>query len=101
MRGEKIQELREERGYSREYLADRLYITVAILQSWEEGWYLVPPSSGEIEEMSEAFGMDEDEFRELIDQDECDDYDDDEGLSFAGVLDTAVRLRSVLKDRRG
>ena len=97
MRGEVIRELREKHGYSRKELADKLYISASELQSWEEGWFIKGPSSGEIEEMADAFKMTEDSLRELINHSECDDADKNEEPRFIDYVDSAVRLGRFLK----
>ena len=97
MRGDKIKELREKHGYSRKELADRLYVTAAEVQSWEEGWFITCPSSGEIEEMANAFEMDEDRLREIIDQDESDDSDENTNLRIIDYVDAGIRARRFIK----
>ena len=48
MNGKTFKELREKHGYSRKEKANRLYVGESMVQSWEEGWSLINPSSGEI-----------------------------------------------------
>ena len=52
MNGRKLKELRDKHGYSREKFAQLLYVTPSIIESWEEGWAIINPSSGEIDENS-------------------------------------------------
>lgn len=75
MDGFALQNLREEQGLSREELAERILVTESIIQSWEEGWSFISPSSWEIEAMADAFNMTVDDFRTAIDHDECEDSD--------------------------
>ena len=58
MNGETFKELREKHGYSRKEIENRLYAGESMVQSWEEGWSLINPSSGEIEELAEIFSKD-------------------------------------------
>lgn len=58
MDGKKLQYLREKNHISRQELANKLYVTPYIIQSWEEGWAIINPSSGEIEELANAFSHD-------------------------------------------
>lgn len=76
--GKRLKELREQNGYSQEELADKIYCTKYIIQGWEEGWGIINPSSGEIDEMAMLFGLSEEELREQIDADEEKDYDYEE-----------------------
>lgn len=76
-RGDRLKELREKHGYSRKELAEKLYVTEAFIQGWEEGWDIINPSSGEIAEMADAFGIDEEKLRFYLEQDEDEDYDID------------------------
>jgi len=99
MNGEKIKELREKAGLTREALAKELYVTASIIQSWEEGWYNVPPSSGEIDEMATIFKIDEENLRELLDQDECEDYDAAPKWRFIDYIDYGIKVKKALKKR--
>lgn len=73
--GRRLKELREKNGLTREELAQKILVTKHIIQSWEEGWGIINPSSGEISEMADLFGLSEAELREAIDADERFDYD--------------------------
>ena len=99
MRGDLLKKLREERGISRHKLAELAYVTEAIVQSWEEGWFIQAPSSGEIESMAECFGMDETELMELLDL-EDDDLSDDQELSWIDIIDAGVRARQFIRKQR-
>ena len=91
MNGEKLKELREKYGYSREELAEDLYVTASIIQSWEEGWAIINPSSGEIGEMAELFHMAEESLREILDLSEDDDYDSPmKKLRFIDCVDSVI-----------
>ena len=78
--GTRLKELREQNGYSREELAEKICVTQYIIQGWEQGWGLINPSSGEISEMAELFHLSEDQLREELDANEENDsdYEDDE-----------------------
>lgn len=88
-----LRNLRERYGYSRKALADKLYVTESIIQSWEEGWAIINPSSGEIEEMAGAFGMSEDDLRSYISA----DIDEDEGVRFIDFIDAGIRAIKFCK----
>ena len=75
MNGQRLRALRQEVGLSQEKLAERIYVTKYIIQSWEEGWHIINPSSGEIEEMAEIFGISEEQLRLEIDAPEKNDFD--------------------------
>ena len=92
MNGSRLQELREQFGYSRKQLAEELLVTSELIQSWEEGWALTNPSNGEIDEMAELFQMTEDELREYLEADEDEDWSADKKLSFIDILDASIRL---------
>lgn len=76
--GEALKELREKSGISRSELAAHTLTTKEIVQGWEEGWGIMNPSSGEISIMAELFHLSEEEFREIINADEENDYDYEE-----------------------
>lgn len=97
MNGKTFKELREKHGYSRKEIANRLYVGESMVQSWEEGWSLINPSSGEIEELAEIFSMEEDQLRMLLEQDEDDDDDYDTPLTFIDVVDSGVRWIGHIK----
>lgn len=97
MDGDRLKELREKFGYSREELAEKVCVTKYIIQSWEEGWAFMNPSSGEIEELADAFHMTEEELRDVLAQDEDDDYSDDQKLSFIDYVDAGVRMLEHIK----
>ena len=97
MNGNKLQELRDRFGYSRKELAEELLVTPEMIQSWEEGWALINPSNGEIDEMAKLFQMTEDELREYLDADEDEDWSADKKLSFVDVLDAGVRFHQYIK----
>ena len=97
MNGNRLQELRERFGYSRNQLAEKLLVTSSMIQSWEEGWALINPSKGEIDTMAELFQMAEDELREYLDADEDEDWSADKKLLFVDVLDASIRLHQHIK----
>ena len=97
MNGNRLQELRERFGYSRNQLAEELLVTSSMIQSWEEGWALINPSKGEIDTMAELFQMAEDELREYLDADEDEDWSADKKLLFVDVLDASIRLHQHIK----
>lgn len=76
--GSAFQKLREAKGVSREKLAEIMYVTSSFIQSWEEGWYIVPPTWGEIDEMAMAYNMEIDDILEILGIEEDDLYDLDE-----------------------
>ncbi len=98
MNGNALKELREKNGYSRSQLAEKLYVTASMIQSWEEGWAIINPSNGEIDEMADAFGMSEDELREVLDADPDDDYGENTKVSWLDYLDAGVRAINFCKD---
>ena len=66
MNGEKLKNIREKTGYSRKELAERILVTEYVVQSWEEGWYITQPSSGEIEGLAEMFNLSEEELCNVL-----------------------------------
>lgn len=90
MNGNELKKLREKHGYSRQFLAKKIDVTVAIIKSWEEGWNIINPSSGEIEGMSELFNIPENTLREIIDQNAENDYENQE-IRFSDLIDAGVR----------
>ena len=97
MRGERLFELRTKFGYTREELAESLYVTPSIIQSWEQGWAIINPSSGEIDEMAEVFEMTEEELREYLEQDEEDDYDNENSKK---MLDDCIeKSKKVVRNK--
>ena len=99
MRGIVIKELRERHNCSRKELADYICVSVSELQSWEEGWYLTLPSSGEIGEMASYFKMSEEQLRLLIELDE-DDYDEESRLRTIDYVDSLIRLSKFIRDKK-
>ena len=73
--GKRLQEIRENNGYSRGEVAKETLTTEAINRGWEAGFAAMNPSSGEISVMAEMFNMSEDEFREEINADKENDFD--------------------------
>ena len=73
--GEVLKNIRENSNITREELANLIYVTPYIIQSWEEGWGIMNPSSGEISGMAEIFNMTEDDLREKINASEENDYE--------------------------
>ena len=90
MNGKALRSLREKHGYTRRELADIICVGESVVKSWEEGWELVNPSSGEIEEMANAFDMEEEALREILEQDNEDDYEKQKS-SFVDYVDFAIR----------
>ena len=83
--GNRLKQLREENGYTLDEVAKETYNTVYTVQSWEEGWALSNPSSGEISSLAEMFDMSEDDLRDEINADE--EYD---GLNQVSVTVDAI-----------
>ena len=99
MNGEKLKEIRESTNISRKQLAQQIYVTESIIQSWEEGWYIECPSSGEIEGMAEVFNMSEEVFRNIINM--LEEYDSDNNTtSFIDYVDAGVRAVRHIKNRK-
>lgn len=98
MNGNALKTLREEHGYSRSELAEILYVTASMIQSWEEGWAIINPSKGEIREMAEAFNMSVDELREVLDADPDDDYGEDTKVTLLDYIDAGVRAYNFCMD---
>ena len=99
MNGEKLKEIRERNNISREQLAQEIYVTESIIRSWEEGWYIETPSSGEIEEMAEIFNMSEEMLRDTIDLPEEDDSDNNT-TRFVDYIDACVRAVEYIKKQK-
>ena len=84
LNGARLRQLRVAAHLSQEELGDRILCTESIIRSWEEGWGIIRPSSGEIEMMAEIFQMSEEQLRlelnapEEYDYDYNDDDDDDD-----------------------
>lgn len=87
--GNRLKQLREENGYTLDEVAKETYNTVYTVQSWEEGWALSNPSSGEISSLAEMFDMSEDDLRDEINADE--EYDgDNENKPFSETIGEAI-----------
>lgn len=99
MNGERLKEIRESNSISRKQLAQKIYVTESIVQSWEEGWYIESPSSGEVEEMAEVFNMSEEILRNIIDLPEEDDSDNNT-TSFVDHIDAGVRAVKHIKKKK-
>lgn len=99
MNGEKLKEIRESNNISRKELAKKIYVTEAIIQSWEQGWYIEGPSSGEVEEMAEIFNMSEEVLRNVTNMPEEDDSDNNT-TSFIDYIDAGVRAIKYIKDKK-
>lgn len=97
MRGDILKELRQNNKLSVDELAEKICVSSSLLQSWEQGWYLILPSSGEISEMADIFDIDEDTLREILDIDENGDYDPNKKISFIDYVDSAVRTLQFIK----
>ena len=87
MDGKKLKAIREKLGYSRKDIAHEALVTEYEVQSWEEGWYIKQPSSGEIESMAELFDMTEEELCTLLN---IEDYDESEPR-FIDYVDAGLR----------
>ena len=96
MRGDKLRELREKHKITRKKLAEMIYVTESIIQSWEEGCYLMFPSSGEISEMAEIFEMEEEDLREYIEHEEINDWDKND-MRFIDYVDWGLGLCQEIK----
>lgn len=92
MDGEKLKILRETKGYTRAELANKVFVSKAEVQSWEEGWYIKEPSSGEIECLAEAFNLSEDNLCSLLNIDIENGYSEDEPIRFIDFVDSGIRL---------
>lgn len=99
MNGQKLKEIREKYGYSRKELAKILYETEYTVQSWEQGWGITPPTSGQIEKMAALFDIEEYNLRNLLEIDEYDDFDTDD-VSFIDFVDSAVRAYQYIKKHK-
>lgn len=99
MNGKKLKEIREIKKISRKQLAQKIYVTESIVRSWEEGWYIETPSSGEIEEMAELFNTSEEILRDIIDLPE--EYDSENNTtSFVDYIDAGVRAIKHIKKQK-
>ncbi len=99
MNGEKLKGIRESNKISRKQLAQKIYATESIVRSWEEGWYIETPSSGEIEEMAELFNMSEETLRNIIDLPKEDDSENNT-TSFVDYIDAGVRAVKHIKKQK-
>ena len=101
MNGRKLKELRDKHGYSREKFAQLLYVTPSIIESWEEGWAIINPSSGEIDEMAQLFSMTEEMLRTVLNLDEEDDYDcPTNQTKFIDYVDSVINCISRKKGKK-
>ena len=101
MNGKNLEKLRIKNGFSRQELGELLYENAAHIQSWEEGWYVNGPTTSDIEDMADAFGMSEQELRKYIEQDEEDDYDSDDDEMGLGTYTAKLAfnvMKRLLKD---
>ena len=96
MDGKKLQEIREKLGFSRKEVAKEALVTEYEVQSWEEGWYIKQPSSGEIESMAELFDMTEEDLGILLD---IDDYDENEPR-FVDYIDAGMRAINHIRKKK-
>lgn len=96
MDGKKLKDIREKFGFSRKDIANAALVTEYEVQSWEEGWYIKQPSSGEIESMAEIFGMAEEELCVLLD---IGDYDESEP-SFIDYVDAGLRALNHIRKKK-
>ena len=97
MNGERLKEIRESNNISRKQLAQKIYVTESIVQSWEEGWYIESPSSGEVEEMAEVFNMSEEILRNIIDLPEEENTQINKTVDF-GVKKHQFSSEKILED---
>lgn len=95
MDGKKLKAIREKLGYSRKDIAQVALVTEYEVQSWEEGWYIMQPSSGEIESMAELFDITEEELCTLLN---IEDYDKSEP-KFIDYIDVGLRAIKHMKNR--
>lgn len=87
--GNRLKQLREENGYTLDEVAKETYNTAYTVQSWEEGWALSNPSSGEISSLAEMFNMSEEDLRYEINADEEHDGDN-ENKPFSETMGEAI-----------
>lgn len=95
MRGDRIKNLRESHCLSRKEFANIICTTETIVQSWEQGWNIIPPSSGEIEAMADLFGLSEDQLLEALELDENQLYDNTPTVPF-DFIDDGVRWHNII-----
>ena len=98
MNGKMLQEIRESKNISRKRLAEKIYVSESIVQSWEQGWYIELPSSGEIEGMAEFFDIDEQELRKKLELSEEDL--DEKPVRFIDFVDAGVRVANYVKNKK-
>lgn len=99
MNGERLKQLREKNGYSRQELAQKVLVSKHEIQAWEEGWYISEPSSGEIEGLAEAFALSEDEVCSVLNISTEDGYSEDKDARFIDYVDAGLRAVQYVKDR--
>ncbi len=99
MNGKRLKEIRENNNISREELAQKICSTEFFIRSWEENWYIEKPSSGEIEEMANAFNMTEDLLRSQIDMPEDEDSDKNE-IKFIDYIDAGIRAVKYIREEK-
>lgn len=97
MNGCKLQIIRENRGIGRKELADSAHVSESYIQSWEQGWYIQTPSSGEIKSMAEYLGLTEDDLMAMLEIDE-EDLSDNKSICFSDFLDASVRTYKHIKE---
>ena len=100
MDGKQLKDMREKHGYSRKDLAKIIYVTEHEVQSWEEGWGITEPSSGEIEGLAEAFNVSEEELCDMLSIDISDGYWEDKPIRFIDYIDSGIRLMKHIKSKR-
>lgn len=98
MRGDILKDIHEKCGMDREELANAVCVTESIIQSWEQGWYIQPPSSGEIEAMAECFRISEADLLEMLEINE-ESLSDSAMPRFIDFVDAAVKCLDYTKDR--
>lgn len=98
MRGDILKAIRQKCGIDREELANAVCVTESIIQSWEQGWCIQPPSSGEIEAMAECFRISEEDLLEMLEIDE-EALSDSATPRFIDFADSAVKWLDYIKDR--
>ena len=97
--GSAFQKLRESKGFSRAKLAEIMYVTSSFIQSWEEGWYIVPPTWGEIDEMAMAYNMEIDDILEILGIEEEDLYvPDEESPDMFDYIDSITRAKHYVEE---
>ena len=98
MNGKVLQEIRERKNISRRRLAEEICVTESIVQSWEQGWFIELPSSGEVEGMAEFFDIDEQELRKKLELPEEDL--DEKTVRFIDIVDAGVRAANYVKNKK-